>query len=58
MSTTLYIIFTLIIFSLNMFANVAILAVNKSEKFPVAAFVSTLLSIAFVVWGIVLLVAN
>lgn len=58
MFTTLYIIITLIVFSLNLLANLAVLATNKKDKFPLAAFVATLLSVAFVIWGIILLVTN
>lgn len=58
MLTTLYIIITLIIFSLNMFVNIAVLAVNKNEKFPLASFIATIVSIVFVIWGIALLVAS
>jgi hypothetical protein len=56
MATTLYIIFTMILFSLNLLANVAVLGMNKSEKFPFTAFFATILSMAFVIWAIVLLV--
>jgi hypothetical protein len=58
MLTTLYIIVTLIIFSLNFLANVAVLATNKKDKFPAAAFVATMFSIIFVIWGISLLLTN
>jgi hypothetical protein len=56
MATTLYIIFTMILFSLNLLANVAVLGMNKSEKFPFVAFFGTIFSMAFVIWAIVLLI--
>jgi hypothetical protein len=57
MATTLYIIVTMILFSLNLMANLAVMGMNKNEKFPFAAFFASLASIAFVVWAIVLLIA-
>jgi hypothetical protein len=57
MATTLYIIITMILFSLNLLANVAILGTNKSDKFPMTTFFATILSIVFVVWAIVLLIS-
>jgi hypothetical protein len=56
MLTTLYIVVTLVLFSLNTLANIAVLATNKSEKFPIAAFFATIFSIFFVVWAVILLV--
>jgi hypothetical protein len=56
MATTLYIIVTMIIFSLNLLANLAVLGINKSDKFPLTAFFATFISMAFVIWAIVLLV--
>jgi hypothetical protein len=56
MATTLYVIFTMILFSLNLIANVAVLGMNKSDKFPITTFVATIFSMAFVIWAIVLLV--
>jgi len=56
MATTLYIITTMILFSLNLMANIAVLGLNKNEKFPIAAFFATIFSMAFVIWAIVLLV--
>jgi hypothetical protein len=58
MFTTLYIIITLIIFSLNFLANMAVLATNKKDKFPLAAFIATIVSVLFIIWGIALLLTN
>jgi hypothetical protein len=57
MATTLYIIFTLIIFSLNLFANIAVIGMNKDGKFPIFAFFATIMSMALVIWAIVLLIS-
>jgi hypothetical protein len=56
MATTLYIIVTMILFSLNLITNLAVMGMNKSDKFPLAPFFAALFSVVFVVWAIVLLV--
>lgn len=56
MATTLYIITTVIIFVLNMFANVAVMAFADNKKFPISTFLGTLFAMIFVIWGITLLV--
>jgi len=56
MVTTLYVIITMILFSLNFFANVAVLATTEKDRFPFAAFFGTILSILFVIWGILALI--
>jgi hypothetical protein len=57
MITTLYVIVTMILFSLNFFANIAVLATTQKDKFPFSAFFATILSVLFVIWGIVVLVS-
>jgi hypothetical protein len=57
MLTTIYIIFTVVLFSINVLANIAVLATTSKEKFPTSAVMATILSIAFVIWGIVVLVS-
>jgi len=57
MATTLYIIVTMILFVLNLVTNIAVMGVNKNEKFPVFPFFATLASLGFIIWAIVLLVA-
>ena len=56
MATTLYIIVTMILFSLNLITNLAVMGMNKSDKFPLAPFFAALFSVGFVIWAIVLLV--
>ena len=57
-ATTLYIITTLILFGLNLIANIFAMAFNQKNEFPVSGFIATILAIAFLVWGITLLVIN
>jgi hypothetical protein len=56
MLANIYIIVTTILFSINLLSNIIILATTNKEKFPVAAVFATILSVIFVVWGIILLV--
>jgi hypothetical protein len=56
MLTTVYVIVTVILFSINVLANIGVLATISKEKFPTSAVLATILSIAFVIWGIVILV--
>jgi hypothetical protein len=57
MATTLYIIVTMILFSLNLMANLAVLGMNKQDKFPVTSFLASIASVGFVIWAIVLLIS-
>jgi hypothetical protein len=57
MLTTIYIIFTVVLFSINVLANIGVLATTPKEKFPTSAVLATILSIAFVVWGVIVLVS-
>jgi hypothetical protein len=57
MLTTIYIIFTVVLFSINVLANIAVLATTPKEKFPTSAVLATILSVAFVVWGVIVLVS-
>jgi len=56
MLANIYIIVTTVLFSINLLSNIIILATTNKEKFPVAAVFATILSVIFVVWGIILLV--
>jgi hypothetical protein len=58
MATTIYIVTTIVIFALNMFANLSMMAFNRSEKFPVSMFIGTMLAIVLVIWGVTLLVTS
>ena len=58
MLTTTYVIVTIILFSLNFFANIALLAAGSKDKFPFGIFFATILSVLFVIWGILALVYN
>jgi hypothetical protein len=56
MLANIYIVVTTILFSVNLLSNIIILATTNKEKFPVAAVFATVLSVIFVIWGIVILV--
>jgi hypothetical protein len=56
MLANIYIVVTTILFSINLLSNIIILATTNKEKFPVAAVFATVLSVIFVIWGIVILV--
>ena len=58
MPTTLYIIATVVLFVLNLFGNVFVMAFSDNNKFPTSAFLGTIFAIVFVVWGISLLVTT
>ena len=58
LATTIYIITTLILFSLNMIANIAALALGDKKQFPLSTVIATVLAIVFLVWGITILVVN
>jgi hypothetical protein len=58
LGVTLYIVTTLILFSLNTLSNIVSLAFADKKEFPVAIFIATMFSIIFVIWGITLLVVN
>jgi hypothetical protein len=57
-AVTLYIIATLILFFLNMVANIFALSLTEKNRIPVATLVATIFAIAFVIWGITILVNN
>jgi len=58
LATTLYIITTLILFALNMIANIAALGLGDKKEFPLSTIVATVIAMGFLVWGITLLVVN
>ena len=58
LAVTLYIIVTLILFSLNMIANIFALALSEKKTFPTRTLLATIIAIGFVIWGITLLVTN
>jgi uncharacterized membrane protein YciS (DUF1049 family) len=58
LAVTLYIIVTLVLFSLNMVANIFALALGDKKEFPLSTFIATIVAMGFVIWGITLLVVN
>ena len=58
LATTLYIITTLVLFALNFIANMAALGLNDKKEFPLSTIVAAIIAMAFLVWGITLLVVN
>jgi len=58
LAVTLYIIVTLVLFSLNMVANIFALAFGDKKEFPFSTLIATIMAIGFVIWGITLLVIN
>ena len=58
LAVTLYVIVTLVLFSLNMIANIFSLALSEKKEFPLSTLVATIVAIGFVIWGITLLVVN
>lgn len=57
MLTTVYIIATLVLFSLNLLSNVFALSVRQKEGFPAAEFIAMILAIIFIIFGITILVS-
>jgi len=55
--TTAYIVVTLILFCLNLFSNLLVLSNGRGDKFPTAPLVATILSVGFIVWAAILLLA-
>lgn len=58
LAITLYIITTLILFALNLIANIAALGLSDKKEFPISTILATIIALAFLVWGITLLVVN
>ena len=58
LAVMLYIIVTLVLFSLNMVANIFALALSEKKQFPLSTFVATVIAMGFVIWGITILVTN
>jgi hypothetical protein len=58
LAITLYIIITVILFSINMIANIFALAISENKGFPVSTLIATIFAIVFIVWGITILVVN
>ena len=58
LAVMLYIIVTLVLFSLNMVANIFSLALSEKKQFPLSTFIATVIAMGFVIWGITILVTN
>lgn len=56
MSEFLYVLITVILFVLNMLGNLFAMSMNKSNKFPVATFLATMMAMFFVIWGFSILI--
>jgi|DEB0MinimDraft_10_1074344.scaffolds.fasta_scaffold00062_49 hypothetical protein len=58
LATTLYIITTLILFGLNLIANISALGLSDKKEFPLSTIVATIIAMGLLVWGITLLVVS
>jgi hypothetical protein len=56
MSEFLYVLVTLILFVLNMIGNLVAMSMNKTNSFPVATFLATMMAMFFVIWGFSILI--
>ena len=56
MSEFLYVLVTLILFILNMLGNLVAMSMNKTNKFPIATFLATMMAMFFVIWGFSILI--